>query len=122
MPSPSDHGAEARLITWRLRRGLPSWFLLNSIGSSDEIDFASRRLIFPLRSDMRNLWLQSYAATLWNARVKDALEDRLRELVCDGTIRRLRPLSLIFHGNSHQMSPSDRHVARRFSFSATSLA
>jgi len=36
--------------------------------------------------DIRNLWPQSYSATVWNALVKDALEDRLRELVCDGSL------------------------------------
>jgi hypothetical protein len=36
--------------------------------------------------DIHNLWPQSYSATVWNARVKDALEDRLRELVCDGNL------------------------------------
>jgi hypothetical protein len=34
--------------------------------------------------DIHNLWPHSYSATVWNARVKDALEDRLRDLVCDG--------------------------------------
>jgi len=36
--------------------------------------------------DIRNLWPQSYSATAWNAQVKDALEDRLREMVCDGSL------------------------------------
>jgi hypothetical protein len=36
--------------------------------------------------DIRNLWPQSYSATAWNAYVKDALEDRLRELVCSGRL------------------------------------
>ena len=36
--------------------------------------------------DQRNLWPQPYARGVWNARVKDALEDRLRGLVCDGKI------------------------------------
>ena len=35
--------------------------------------------------DIRNLWPHSYSG-LWNARVKDALEDRLREMVCDGRL------------------------------------
>jgi len=35
--------------------------------------------------DIRNLWPHSYAS-LWNARVKDALEDRLRAMVCDGRL------------------------------------
>jgi hypothetical protein len=36
--------------------------------------------------DIRNLWPQPYEATLWNAHVKDALEDRLHEMVCSGEI------------------------------------
>ncbi len=35
--------------------------------------------------DVRNLWPHSYSA-LWNAHVKDDLEDRLREMVCDGRL------------------------------------
>jgi hypothetical protein len=35
--------------------------------------------------DIRNLWPQSYSS-IWNALVKDALEDRLRELVCSGDL------------------------------------
>lgn len=36
--------------------------------------------------DIRNLWPQSNSSAVWNARVKDALEDRLRDLVCDGSV------------------------------------
>ena len=36
--------------------------------------------------DIRNLWPHSYSATAWNAAVKDALEDRLRDMVCDGSL------------------------------------
>jgi len=36
--------------------------------------------------DPRNLWPQPYARGVWNARVKDALEDRLRALVCSGKL------------------------------------
>lgn len=36
--------------------------------------------------DIHNLWPQSYSASVWNARVKDALEDRLHELVCEGQL------------------------------------
>ena len=36
--------------------------------------------------DIRNLWPEPQADTRWNMRVKDALEDRLHELVCQGTI------------------------------------
>jgi hypothetical protein len=36
--------------------------------------------------DIHNLWPQSYSASVWNAQVKDALEDHLRDLVCDGQL------------------------------------
>jgi len=36
--------------------------------------------------DIRNLWPQSNRATVWNAEVKDMLEDHLRELVCGGRL------------------------------------
>jgi hypothetical protein len=36
--------------------------------------------------DIRNLWPEPYSSTAWNAHVKDQLEDRLHELVCDGQL------------------------------------
>ncbi len=36
--------------------------------------------------DIRNLWPQSYSDNTWNARVKDTLEDHLRDLVCSGQL------------------------------------
>jgi hypothetical protein len=36
--------------------------------------------------DIHNLWPHSYSSTAWNAQVKDALEDRLRGMVCDGSL------------------------------------
>jgi anti-sigma factor RsiW len=37
-------------------------------------------------TDTRNLWPQAYASPVWNARIKDALEQLLPELVCSGKI------------------------------------
>ncbi|MBI1355845.1 MAG: hypothetical protein GC160_16010 [Acidobacteria bacterium] len=36
--------------------------------------------------DARNLWPQPYGAEPWSAHAKDALEDRLRHLVCQGEL------------------------------------
>jgi len=36
--------------------------------------------------DIHNLWPHSNSATVWNAQVKDALEDRLRDMVCGGSL------------------------------------
>jgi len=37
-------------------------------------------------ADIRNLWPEPEAQTVWNMRAKDALEDHLHELVCEGRI------------------------------------
>jgi hypothetical protein len=37
-------------------------------------------------ADIRNLWPEPYSSTMWNARVKDALEQRLHQMVCDGQL------------------------------------
>jgi hypothetical protein len=36
--------------------------------------------------DIRNLWPQPNASPTWNSRVKDALEERLHQLVCSGKL------------------------------------
>jgi len=37
-------------------------------------------------TDIRNLWPEPYQDTVWNAHVKDQLEDRLRYMVCRGDV------------------------------------
>jgi hypothetical protein len=37
-------------------------------------------------NDIRNLWPEPYRAPVWNAHVKDQLEDKLRDMVCSGEI------------------------------------
>jgi hypothetical protein len=37
-------------------------------------------------TDIRNLWPEPYQDTVWNAHVKDQLEDRLHEMVCHGDV------------------------------------
>jgi anti-sigma factor RsiW len=36
--------------------------------------------------DIRNLWPEPYSSTSWNAHVKDALEDHLHDMVCQGKL------------------------------------
>ena len=36
--------------------------------------------------DIHNLWPEPYTSKMWNARVKDVLEERLHELVCAGKL------------------------------------
>jgi hypothetical protein len=37
-------------------------------------------------NNIRNFWPQPYQATVWNAHFKDALEDHLHRLVCEGKL------------------------------------
>jgi hypothetical protein len=36
--------------------------------------------------DIHNLWPEPYSSSAWNARVKDALEEHLHEMVCAGRL------------------------------------
>jgi hypothetical protein len=37
-------------------------------------------------NDIKNLWPEPYAGIEWHAKLKDALENRLHKLICDGTV------------------------------------
>jgi hypothetical protein len=66
-------------------RVLQEYGLTNASARDYEVDY----LITPAlggSDDIHNLWPHSYANTEWNAEVKDALEDRLRDLVCQGKV------------------------------------
>lgn len=80
--SPSKN----RLVPVALRRRVfEEYGIQHAEPQAYEVDY----LITPAlggADDIRNLWPQSYSATLWNARVKDALEDRLHDLVCEGQL------------------------------------
>jgi hypothetical protein len=67
------------------RRVFDEYGIRSAAPSAYEVDY----LITPAlggADDIHNLWPQAYTATVWNARVKDALEDHLRDLVCDGQL------------------------------------
>jgi hypothetical protein len=67
------------------RRVFEEYGIRNARPDAYEVDY----LITPElggAADIRNLWPEPYSATVWNARVKDALEDRLHQMVCDGQL------------------------------------
>lgn len=67
------------------RRVFDEYGIRSAAPSAYEVDY----LITPAlggADDIHNLWPQAYSATVWNAQVKDALEDHLRDLVCDGQL------------------------------------
>jgi hypothetical protein len=67
------------------RRVFEEYGVINAPARAYEVDY----LITPAlggADDIRNLWPHSYANTEWNAKVKDVLEDRLQELVCQGQV------------------------------------
>jgi hypothetical protein len=59
------------------------------VTGSQAKDFQLDYLIPPAlggTDDIRNLWPEPNSEAVWNARAKDALENRLRELVCGGRV------------------------------------
>lgn len=59
------------------------------IAEKRENDFEIDFLIAPRlggTEDPQNLWPEPYASSIWNARVKDDLEERLHEMVCSGEV------------------------------------
>jgi hypothetical protein len=67
------------------RRVLQEYGIANARPEDYEIDY----LIAPGlggTEDIRNLWPQPYRTRVWNARVKDALEERLHQMVCSGEV------------------------------------
>lgn len=80
-PLPKNQAAPADLR----QRVFQAYGMANADPRAYEVDY----LITPAlggAEDIRNLWPQPYVSTVWNARVKDALEDRLRDLVCGGQL------------------------------------
>jgi len=81
MPEPKNRAVPVALR----RRVFQEYGLVSSEPQAYEVDY----LITPAlggADDIRNLWPQSYRSAVWNARVKDALEDRLRDMVCGGRL------------------------------------
>lgn len=81
-----ESGAKNKDVPVALRRRVfDEYGIRSAAANAYEVDY----LITPAlggADDIHNLWPQAYSATVWNARVKDALEDHLRDLVCDGQL------------------------------------
>jgi hypothetical protein len=87
-----------RAVPAALRRQV---FALYGMPATDPKAYEVDYLITPAlggANDIGNLWPQSYSSTMWNARVKDALEDRLHELVRSGDVDLRTAQREIFHG------------------------
>lgn len=80
------HEEVVREVPTELRQAIfHEYGILNPHAADYEVDF----LIAPGlggAEDIHNLWPEPYASTIWNAHVKDALEERLHEMVCAGTL------------------------------------
>jgi hypothetical protein len=81
-----EHEEVVRTIPASLRQQVFREYGLADVRQDDyEVDF----LIAPGlggSEDIRNLWPQPYKLPVWNARMKDALEERLHQLVCEGKL------------------------------------
>jgi hypothetical protein len=82
----AEGDGRARVIPISLRQQVfQEYGMANASPADYEVDF----LITPElggSNDIHNLWPEPYSSTVWNAHVKDELEDRLRQMVCDGQL------------------------------------
>ena len=80
------HEEVVRAVPASLRQEVLQKYGIGEVSASDyEIDY----LIAPGlggAEDVQNLWPQSYRSSVWNAHVKDALEERLHQMVCAGKL------------------------------------
>lgn len=78
------HEEVVRDVSKRMRQEvLQEYGIMNAPAADYEIDY----LIAPGlggTDDIHNLWPEPYTSSTWNAYVKDALEERLHDLVCTG--------------------------------------
>jgi len=82
----AEAGANNKAVSVSLQRQV---FEEYRIAGADPRAYEVDYLITPAlggADDIRNLWPHSYSATVWNARIKDALESHLRNLVCGGNL------------------------------------
>jgi hypothetical protein len=84
------YSKKVRAVPRALRKQTYAKYGITSpITSPNERDYQMDHLIlFSLggSNSLRNLWPQSYHTTPWNAHVKDVLEVRLHNLVCNGKV------------------------------------
>jgi hypothetical protein len=77
---------KVRNVPAEMKRTVYEQYDITSHGSGDyEVDH-----LIPLElggsNSIKNLWPESHRISPWNAQVKDRLEGKLHELVCDGKI------------------------------------
>ena len=80
-PNPKNKAVPASLE----RLVFEEYGIRSAQGRVYEVDY----LITPAlggADDIRNLWPQPYTQTVWNAQVKDELEDYLHDMVCQGRL------------------------------------
>jgi hypothetical protein len=82
------HNSQAEVVTGNIpeetRRKVFSEYGISAHSDNFEVDYLITPDLGGARS-IRNLWPQPYSAR-WNAHVKDDLEQRLHQLVCDGKV------------------------------------
>jgi hypothetical protein len=81
----TDLGGNAEVLPVVQRQVFAEYGMPNAEARAYEVDY----LITPAlggSDDIRNLWPQPYTGSPWNAYTKDALEDHLRSMVCNGQL------------------------------------
>jgi hypothetical protein len=79
------YGKNAEVVAAVRQQVFANYGLQGAKASDYEVDY----LITPALGgvdDLQNLWPQPYDSTVWNAHAKDALEDKLQQMVCSGEL------------------------------------
>ena len=74
-----------RHVTMKMKKQVFKLYGIDQYSDSFEVDHLIS-LELGGSNDIKNLWPESYTTTPYNARDKDALENRLHKLVCQGKI------------------------------------
>jgi hypothetical protein len=116
------HEEVVRAVPAALRQKVfQEYGIVNPRAADYEIDY----LITPGlggAEDIHNLWPEPYTSAIWNARVKDDLEERLHEMVCAGKLdlsTAQRDIATDWIAAYKKYFQTDRPLSERFDLAAT---
>jgi hypothetical protein len=81
----SGYTGTVRNVSKLAKKKVFAAYALNPTSDKFEIDHLIS-LELGGKNDVTNLWPQSYTTLPWNAHVKDKLENKLHQMICDGII------------------------------------
>ncbi len=121
--SDDTRNASAMVPATLRQKVFEEYGIRNAEPSAYEVDY----LITPElggSDDIQNLWPEPYSRTVWNAHVKDALEEHLHRLVCSGQLdlaTAQQDISRDWIGAYKKYFHTDRPISAGSSFSSGEL-